>query len=151
MTKVLVTGASGVLGRELVPLIERDGGFALRLTDAVPLETSHEFVRADLARWEEAEHLCDGVDEVVHVAAIHRDLAAYAEALAKRLAVMDSTAFSLCLDNNIPIIVFDFFKKNSFRDVVDYAEKHGVNNRIAAYMLALDRVAFAIKLRGIYA
>jgi glutamate dehydrogenase (NAD(P)+) len=40
---------------------------------------------------------------------------------------------------------------NSFRDVVSYAEKHGVNNRIAAYMLALDRVAFAIKLRGIYA
>jgi glutamate dehydrogenase (NAD(P)+) len=40
---------------------------------------------------------------------------------------------------------------NSFRDVTGYAEKHGVNNRIAAYMLALDRVAFAIKLRGIYA
>jgi len=40
---------------------------------------------------------------------------------------------------------------NSFRDVVAYADKHGVNNRIAAYMLALDRVAFAIKLRGIYA
>ena len=40
---------------------------------------------------------------------------------------------------------------NSFRDVVGYAEKHGVNNRIAAYMLALDRVQFAIKLRGIYA
>jgi glutamate dehydrogenase (NAD(P)+) len=40
---------------------------------------------------------------------------------------------------------------NSFRDVVQYAEKHNVNNRIAAYMLALDRVAFAIKLRGIYA
>jgi glutamate dehydrogenase (NAD(P)+) len=40
---------------------------------------------------------------------------------------------------------------NSFRDVVDYAVKHNVHNRIAAYMLALDRVAFAIKLRGIYA
>ena len=40
---------------------------------------------------------------------------------------------------------------NSFRDVVSYAEKHGVNNRIAAYMLALDRVACAIRLRGIYA
>jgi glutamate dehydrogenase (NAD(P)+) len=39
----------------------------------------------------------------------------------------------------------------NFGRVVDYAEKHGVNNRIAAYMLALDRVAFAIKLRGIYA
>jgi len=39
----------------------------------------------------------------------------------------------------------------SFGAVVDYAQKHGVNNRTAAYMLALDRVAFAIKLRGIYA
>jgi glutamate dehydrogenase (NAD(P)+) len=40
---------------------------------------------------------------------------------------------------------------NSFQDVVAYAEKHNVNNRTAAYMLALDRVAYAIKLRGIYA
>jgi glutamate dehydrogenase (NAD(P)+) len=39
----------------------------------------------------------------------------------------------------------------SFDAVVDYAGKHGANNRTAAYMLALDRVAFAIKLRGIYA
>ncbi|MDQ6663105.1 MAG: Glu/Leu/Phe/Val dehydrogenase [Acidobacteriota bacterium] len=39
----------------------------------------------------------------------------------------------------------------SFDAVVGYAEKHSVNNRTAAYMLALDRVAFAIKLRGIYA
>lgn len=40
---------------------------------------------------------------------------------------------------------------DSFNSVVAYAEKHGVNNRTAAYMLALDRVANAIKLRGIYA
>jgi glutamate dehydrogenase (NAD(P)+) len=40
---------------------------------------------------------------------------------------------------------------NSFKDVVDYGERHKVHNRAAAYMLALDRVAFAIKLRGIYA
>ncbi|MGE5646443.1 MAG: Glu/Leu/Phe/Val family dehydrogenase [Acidobacteriota bacterium] len=39
----------------------------------------------------------------------------------------------------------------NFGRVVDYADKHGVDNRTAAYMLALDRVAFAIKLRGIYA
>jgi glutamate dehydrogenase (NAD(P)+) len=39
----------------------------------------------------------------------------------------------------------------SFDAVVHYAQTHAVNNRIAAYMLALDRVAFAIKLRGIYA
>ncbi len=41
--------------------------------------------------------------------------------------------------------------RNSFDDVVRYAEAHDVNNRIAAYMLAIDRVAFAIKQRGIYA
>jgi glutamate dehydrogenase (NAD(P)+) len=39
----------------------------------------------------------------------------------------------------------------AFNDVVGYGEKHNVNNRIAAYMLAIDRVAFSVKLRGIYA
>jgi len=41
--------------------------------------------------------------------------------------------------------------KNAFEDVVRYAETHGVNNRIAAYMLAIDRVAYTIRQRGIYA
>jgi glutamate dehydrogenase (NAD(P)+) len=40
---------------------------------------------------------------------------------------------------------------NSFRDVVGYADKHAVHNRLAAYMLAIDRVAFALQTRGIYA
>jgi glutamate dehydrogenase (NAD(P)+) len=39
----------------------------------------------------------------------------------------------------------------SFESVTAYAEKHRVDNRTAAYMLALDRVAIAMKLRGIYA
>jgi len=39
----------------------------------------------------------------------------------------------------------------AFDDVVRYAETHGVNNRIAAYMLAIDRVAYTIRQRGIYA
>ena len=39
----------------------------------------------------------------------------------------------------------------SFDAVVEYARAHQVNNRTAAYMLALDRVAQAIRLRGIYA
>ena len=39
----------------------------------------------------------------------------------------------------------------AFDGVVGYGEKHNVNNRIAAYMLAIDRVAFCINLRGIYA
>ncbi len=39
----------------------------------------------------------------------------------------------------------------SFHDVCKYAESHGVNNRIAAYMLAIDRVAYITRVRGIYA
>jgi glutamate dehydrogenase (NAD(P)+) len=41
--------------------------------------------------------------------------------------------------------------ERSFGEVVRYAEAHHVNNRVAAYMLAIDRVAFALKERGIYA
>jgi glutamate dehydrogenase (NAD(P)+) len=40
---------------------------------------------------------------------------------------------------------------HSFDEIVRYAEAHKVNNRIAAYMVAIDRVARALKLRGIYA
>jgi len=35
------------------------------------------------------------------------DRITYAEALQRRLQVMDSTAFSLCLDNKMPIVIFD--------------------------------------------
>jgi len=40
---------------------------------------------------------------------------------------------------------------SAFDDVVRYAETHHVHNRIAAYMLAIDRVSYTIKQRGIYA
>jgi glutamate dehydrogenase (NAD(P)+) len=40
---------------------------------------------------------------------------------------------------------------DSFNDVLQYAIAHDVNNRIAAYMLAIDRVAYTTKQRGIYA
>jgi len=40
---------------------------------------------------------------------------------------------------------------SSFNDVVRYADTHRVNNRIAAYMLAIDRVAYTVRQRGIYA
>ncbi|HEV3316545.1 MAG TPA: Glu/Leu/Phe/Val dehydrogenase [Candidatus Angelobacter sp.] len=45
----------------------------------------------------------------------------------------------------------DFILKESFEDVVHFSETHDVNNRIAAYMLAISRVAHTIKVRGIYA
>ncbi|HTJ00088.1 MAG TPA: UMP kinase [Dongiaceae bacterium] len=42
----------------------------------------------------------------------------YIEALQRQLKVMDSTAFSLCMDNKMPIIVYDSFKPNNLRRVV---------------------------------
>ncbi len=42
----------------------------------------------------------------------------YLEALQRQLKVMDSTAFSLCMDNKMPIIVFDLFKPHNLRRVV---------------------------------
>jgi uridylate kinase len=42
----------------------------------------------------------------------------YSEALQQRLKVMDSTAFSLCMDNKMPIVVFDFFKPHNLRRAV---------------------------------
>ncbi len=46
------------------------------------------------------------------------DRIAYSEALSKRLSVMDSTAFSLCMDNKMPIIVFDMMKSDNIKRVV---------------------------------
>jgi len=42
----------------------------------------------------------------------------YLEALQQQLKVMDSTAFSLCMDNKMPIIVFDLFKPGNIKRVV---------------------------------
>jgi glutamate dehydrogenase (NAD(P)+) len=41
--------------------------------------------------------------------------------------------------------------EQSFDQVVHYAEAHRVDNRVAAYILSIDRVARALKLRGFYA
>lgn len=39
----------------------------------------------------------------------------YQQALQQRLKVMDSAAFSLCMDNKIPIVVFNMFKSGNIR------------------------------------
>src|SRR5499425_220497 len=46
------------------------------------------------------------------------DRLTFSEALAKRLQIMDSTAFSLCMDNKIPIVVFNMYKPGILRDAV---------------------------------
>ncbi|MBU3665086.1 MAG: UMP kinase [Chthoniobacterales bacterium] len=60
----------------------------------------------------------DGVydaDPVKHPEAKKFDRITYAEALQRRLQVMDSTAFSLCMDNKIPIVVFDMAPHGNIR------------------------------------
>ena len=42
----------------------------------------------------------------------------YLEALQKELKVIDSTAFSLCKDNKMPIVVFDLFRPHNLKRVV---------------------------------
>ncbi|MBS0657601.1 MAG: UMP kinase [Verrucomicrobia bacterium] len=52
----------------------------------------------------------DGIydrDPAKHADAVRYDKVSYTECLTKRLNVMDSTAFSLCMDNRVPIVVFD--------------------------------------------
>ncbi|MDT7541903.1 MAG: glutamate dehydrogenase [Acidobacteriota bacterium] len=39
----------------------------------------------------------------------------------------------------------------SFNELVKYADRHSVDTRTAAYMLAIDRVAYDTRMRGIYA
>ncbi|MCE9624985.1 MAG: UMP kinase, partial [Deltaproteobacteria bacterium] len=46
------------------------------------------------------------------------DSLSYLDVLNKNLKVMDSTAISLCMDNKMPIVVFDLFKKGNIRKVV---------------------------------
>ena len=63
----------------------------------------------------------DGIydkDPKKHADAVKYDQITFIDALRQRLNVMDSTAFSLCLDNNIPILVFDFNDAHAIRKAV---------------------------------
>jgi len=42
----------------------------------------------------------------------------FAECISKNLRVMDMTAFTLCMENNLPIVVFDMNKQGNLRRVV---------------------------------
>jgi len=46
------------------------------------------------------------------------DRITFGEALSKRLSVMDSTAFGLCQDNKMPIIVFDMMKFDNIKRIL---------------------------------
>ena len=46
------------------------------------------------------------------------DFITHQEALERRLRVMDATALSLCMDNDLPIIVFDLFETGSIEKII---------------------------------
>ena len=63
----------------------------------------------------------DGVydkDPVVHSDAVKYDQISYLEVLSKELRVMDAAAISLCMDNSIPIVVFDLNVEGNMERVV---------------------------------
>lgn len=63
----------------------------------------------------------DGVydkDPVKHSDAVRYETLSFTEALQKGLKVMDSTAFAMCMENDVDIIVFDTFKKGNMKRVV---------------------------------
>ena len=50
--------------------------------------------------------------------AVRYDDITFIDALRQRLNVMDATAFSLCLDNDLPILVFDLSDPHAIRQAV---------------------------------
>jgi uridylate kinase len=63
----------------------------------------------------------DGIynkDPMAHADAVKFDQISYSEALKLRLKVMDATAFAMCLENSMPILVFSLNEEGSVRRAV---------------------------------
>jgi uridylate kinase len=63
----------------------------------------------------------DGIysaDPVMHREAERYDRISYLQVLQQRLQVMDATAISLCMDNKLPIVVFNMNESGNIRRVV---------------------------------
>lgn len=69
--RVLITGAAGVLAQTIIGMIESDPAYELVLTDMAPVAGPHHFLPADLSDAGSVEGLCEGIDRVLHLAAIH--------------------------------------------------------------------------------
>ena len=91
--------------------------------------------RRHLESDESGRHLRSRSEERIPTAKRYERIT-YTEALTKRLQVMDSTAFSLCMDNRIPIIVFDMNKPSNIRDIVLGQESRHAGFRVNAIAIA---------------
>jgi len=97
------------------PFVTTDTGAALRALE----------IEADVLLM--AKNDVDGVydkDPKLNKNATKYENITYLNAIEKRLGVMDSTALSLCMENNVPIIVFDLFHKGNLTRIVE-GEKIG--------------------------
>ncbi|MDX2004861.1 MAG: UMP kinase [Meiothermus sp.] len=91
------------------PYVTTDSGAALR-----GLEINAEVVLM-------AKNKVDGVysdDPRKNPAATKYDRLSYMAVLSEGLEVMDKTAISLCMDNNLPIVVFDMFSENNLERII---------------------------------
>ena len=67
-----------------------------------------------------AKNNVDGVynsDPMINDDAVKYNSITHHEALSKKLNVLDSTALSLCMDNNLPIIVFNIFQEGNINRI----------------------------------
>ena len=91
------------------PFVTTDTGSALRA-----LEIDAEVLLM-------AKNDVDGVydkDPKTNPDAVRYDHITYLNAIERRLGVMDSTALSLCMEHNVPIVVFDLFDKGNLANIV---------------------------------
>jgi uridylate kinase len=65
---------------------------------------------------------------VKDLTAVRYDCITYQEVLEQQLKVMDASAISLCMDNNLPIVVFNMRKEGNIMRVVMGEE--GVGTRV---------------------
>ena len=91
------------------PFVTTDTGSALRALE----------IEADLLLM--AKHDVDGVydkDPKTSPDATRFDHINYLNAIEKRLRVMDATALSLCMEHDVPIVVFDLFKSGNLANII---------------------------------
>ena len=92
------------------PFVTTDTGSALRALE----------IGADVLLM--AKNEVDGVydrDPNIDSTASKYERISYLDAIAKRLKVMDSTALSLCMEYDIPVIVFDLFVKGNLEKIIN--------------------------------
>ena len=91
------------------PFVTTDTGSALRALE----------IEADLLLM--AKHDVDGVydkDPKTSPDAIRFEHINYLNAIEQRLRVMDATALSLCMEHDVPIVVFDLFKSGNLANII---------------------------------